>query len=408
MKKLAMLLVLVLSAGYISAGAAQPGQAKPQPKPGVQQQSSDPTPAQVFGAFADLLDAANGGHQQGQHPGFPNPGHPQPYPQHPGQPQQPWNNYNDHNQPGNGHNNHNQPWDNGNNHPQYPPYYPPNPQYPGQTQTFRFDSGTFVFASDANRSMEEGAAALQRAGYLVLEKRSNYNTYSLVFQAPSYMRIGKYVSGTYTFASDAQKAAAECAAAMQAQGKLILEKNVSGTQFTVSYLEGGYNNGYNETQTYNSGTFVFASDAAKAMNETAAALQSIGAVIIEKRQNGTSYTIVFQAQFRMETQNYASGTFVFASDAARSMNETAAALQSIRNVIILEKRQNGTTYNIVFLAAFRLQPQKYTSGTYTFASDAQKAAGETAAAFASQGMIILEKNVTGTQFTITYFRPSYY
>jgi hypothetical protein len=99
---------------------------------------------------------------------------------------------------------------------------------------------------------------------------------------------------------------------------------------------------------------------------------------------------------------------VFSSDAAKSMNEAAAALQSVRNVVILEKRQNGTSYNIVFLAAFRLQPQKYVSGNYTFSSDAQKAAVETAAALASQGMVILEKNVAGTQFTITYFRPYYY
>jgi hypothetical protein len=255
--------------------------------------------------------------------------------------------------------------------------------------------------------MENAAASLQRAGYAVMEKRNNYTSYTLVFMAPSYMKVEKYVSGNFVFSSDAQKAAEECVRAMETQGKVILEKNVSGTSFTVSYLSNGYT-GNMQNQTYTSGNFVFASDAQKAMNETVAALQRINAVILEKRLTGTSYTIVFMSQYRLETQNYASGNFVFSSDAQRSMNETAAALQSVQNVIIMEKRLTGTSYNIVFLAQFRLEPQKYVSGNYTFSSDAQRAAGETAAALASQGMVILEKNVSGTQFTITYFRPGYY
>jgi len=274
-------------------------------------------------------------------------------------------------------------------------------------QNFRFESGSYVFSSDAARSMENAAMALQRAGYMVLEKRNNYTSYTLVFMAPSYLKVEKYAGGSYVFSSDAQKAAEECAAAMAAQGKVILEKNVSGTSFSISYLSTGYN-GAVETQTYTSGSYVFSSDAQKAMNETAAALQGINAIILEKRLNGTSYTIVFQAQFRLETQTYTSGSYIFSSDSAKSMVETAAALKSVQNVIILEKRQAGTSYNIVFLAPFRLEPQKYVSGYYTFASDAQRAAGETAAALASQGLRVLEKNVSGTQFTITYFRPGYY
>jgi len=273
-------------------------------------------------------------------------------------------------------------------------------------QQLRFESSSFVFASDAKRSMENAAEALDRAGYAVLEKRNNFTVYTLVFLAPSHLKVEKYNSGTFVFASEAKRAADECVAAMEGQGKVVLEANVSGTSFVVSYLSSGYS-GYMQTQTYESGAFVFSSDARRSMDEAAAALQGAGAIILEKRLTGTSYTIVYQAPYRMETQNYASGSFVFSSDAKRSMEEAAAALQRVRGLVILEKRLTGTTYNVVFLSYNRIEPQKYVSGSYTFASEAQRAAAETAAAFASQGLIILEKNVSGTQFTITYFHPGY-
>ena len=299
--------------------------------------------------------------------------------------------------------------------PQYPPVYPPQypPQYPpvyppqAQMQQFRFESSNFVFVSDAKRSMENAAEAISRAGYTVLEKRSNFNSYTLVFIAPSFLKVEKYNSGTFVFASEAKRAAEECVAAMQGQGKVVLEANVTGTSFVVSYLSAGHT-GYMQTQTYESGSFVFASDARRSMDEAAAALQGAGAIMLEKRLAGTSYTLVYQTPYLMETQNYASGSFVFSSDAKRSLDEAAAALQRVRGLVILEKRLTGTTYNIVFLSQSRLELQKYASGNYTFASEAQRAAAETAAAFASQGLVILEKNVSGTQFTITYFHPGYY
>jgi len=273
-------------------------------------------------------------------------GHPAPKPGIPQPAQQHHQGGNQNNYPGNGH--HPQPVPTPH-HPQNPPVNPGYTQ--AQMHNFRFDSSAFPFMSDASASMESAAADLQRAGFLVLEKRPNYTSYSLVFMAPSYMSIGRYTSGTYQFQSDAQRAAEECKRAMSAQGKIILEKNVNGTQFTISYLSSGS---------------------------------------------------------QMMTQTYTAGTYSFQSDAAQAMNATAEALKSMRGVVVLEKIQNFTTYTVKFLAPFRLEPQKYVSGTYNFQSDAQRAAGETAAAFASQGMIVLEKNVNWTQFTITYVSPRYY
>lgn len=361
------------------------------------------------------------------HPTHPvNPGHPVYPPPQPGQPTQPWN-------PGHP----TQPWNPGYPtnpwnpgypanpwnpgypanpwNPGYPtqPGYPANPGYPPvyppavQMQQFRFESGVFVFQSDAKRSMENAADALQRARYTVLEKRNNLTSYTLVFLAPSYLKVEKYQSGSFVFQSEAQKAADDCVRAMEAQGKTVLERNVSGTSFTVSYL--GYGAaGYMQPQTYASGSFVFQSDASKSMNEAVEALKNLGAVILEKRLSGTSYTLVFQAPYRLEFQTYASGSFVFQSDASKALADTAAALQGVRGFAVVEKRLSGTSYNVVFLAPYRVEFQKYVSGQYTFASDAQRAAAETAAAFASQGLRVLEKNVIGTRFTITYFQPGYY
>lgn len=346
-----------------------------------------------------------GWHPQPQ-PGYPgnpapqpgNPGwHPQPgYPTHPAYPPQPW-------QPG-------QPQNPGYwtpTHPVYPPVNPPYNPPPVQLQQQRFESGSFVFSGDARRSMENAAEALQRARYTVLEKRLGYNSYTLVFLAPSHLRVEKYASGAFTFASDAQRAADDCVSAMESQGKIVLERNVNGNRFTVSYL--GYGNGgYMQTQTYASGVFTFSSDAQRSMNEAVAALQDLGAVLLEKRLAGNSYTLVFQAPYRLEFQTYASGNFVFSSDAQRALADTAAALQGPRGFTVVEKRMTGNSYNVVFIAPFKVEFQKYASGSYTFASDAQRAAAETAAAFASQGMKVVEKNVSGTQFTITYFHPGYY
>ncbi|MCM2266337.1 MAG: hypothetical protein NDI60_01030 [Elusimicrobiales bacterium] len=375
-------------AGF-TVGTDTHGQQPPKPVP----QPAHPQPGSTWGTHPS----------QPAHPAHPvhpvNPGHPGYPPPQPGHPAQPWN-------PG-------QPT-----HPVYPPpqpgypTHPWNPDQPGypppyQLQQFRFESGSFVFSSDARRSMENAATALQRAGYTVLEKRSSFSSYTLVFLAPSYLRVEKYNSGSFVFSSDANKAADEFVAAMERQGNVVLERNVSGTSFTVNYLGRG-NGYYNQTQTYTSGSFVFGSDAARSLNEAVEALNSLGAIVLEKRLNGTSYTIVFQAQYRLEPQTYASGSFVFGSDAARSMNEAAAALQKVRGLVVMEKRLNGTSYTIGFFSPTRIEPQKYVSGVYTFSSEAQRAAAETAAAFASQGMLILEKNVSGTQFTITYFHPGYY
>ena len=213
----------------------------------------------------------------------PKPGIPQPVYQQPGNNHnQPGNNHNpnwnNHNQPGNDHNpnwnNHNQPGNNHNQpgwnpqqpwnnhpyppvnppynpgHPSYPPVYPPvNPTYPPvyppyppvQMQNFRFQSGNFVFSSDAQRSMNEAVAALQAINAVILEKRLNGTSYVIVYQAPFKVEPQKYVSGNYVFASDAQRAAGETAAALASQGMIVLEKNVSGTQFTITYFSPRYN-----------------------------------------------------------------------------------------------------------------------------------------------------------------------
>lgn len=369
----------------VSAGAHQ----QP-PKPGL--------PAPVH-------NVQPGYHPQPGQPGY-NP-HPQPWPGQPGYNPTPWN-------PGYPDPNPN-PWN-----PQpWPPYNPPvNPGYPthpqpypgqppySQTQEFRFESGSFVFSSDADESRLYAVAALRRAGHVLLEQRDNVTRYSLVFRAPSYHKVERYESGAFVFGSEAKQAADECVRALERQGKVILEKNVQGTRFTVSYL-GTVWQGQSQNQTYQSGSFVFSSEARESMEAAAEALKRLGAVIIEKRQAGTSYTIVFQAYQRLEFQTYQSGAYVFSSDAKEGLELAAAALERAGGTAVVERRQNGTRFTVVFVSREKIRTQKYESGAYTFSSEAKQAAEETAAAFASQGFIVLEKNVQGTRFTVTYFSPGY-
>ncbi|MDO8804687.1 MAG: hypothetical protein Q7R35_09645 [Elusimicrobiota bacterium] len=119
----------------------------------------------------------------------------------------------------------------------YPPAPYPNPGY----RQFSFDSGDFTFASDARKSMNNAIAELQRAGYPILEKRDNVNSYTLVFLATNYAGIKQYKSGQFTFLSDTEKAANEAVTTLRSRGMIVLEKKIDWTSFTVSYLNPGWN-----------------------------------------------------------------------------------------------------------------------------------------------------------------------
>ncbi len=375
-------------AGFtVSAGAQhqapQPGTPHPAPKPPSTHQTHPAHPSTPAHPTHPAHPATP------PHPAYPPanpypaPGHPgyQPYPPpQPGYPPQPWN-----------------------------PGYPPQPWTPPvqQTRQFSFESGSFTFGSEADDSRETAVRALRRAGYAVLEERDNFTSYSLVFLAPAYLKIDRYESGDFTFSSEAKKAADDCVRAMERQGNVVLERNVSGTRFTVSYLGRGHGS-YTETQTYESGSFTFSSDAERAMDDAAEAIKRLGGTVLEKRRNGTRFTITYQAPYRLETQTYESGSFTFGSEAERAMDDAAAALSRLNGVAVLEKRRDGTRFTLVFFSRTRIETLKYESGSFTFSSEAKRAADEAAAAFASQGLVVLEKNVSGTRFTITYFRPAYY
>jgi len=219
----------------------------------------------------------------------------------------------------------------------------------GYTKMFGFESSAFTLTSDAPRAMEEAAISLQRTGYTVLEKRSEFTKFTIFFQAPSDMQLKKHISGTFASDSAARKAAEECKSVLEALKMPVLEKRVSNASFNITYL----------------------------------ATKSLAS---------------------MEPQTFNRNSFSFDGDAARSMEETATVLRSV-NAVILEKRQRGNEYNIVFLAPFKLVTEKYVSPVYSFPSDAKKAIAATEADLASKGMVVLEKKVDFNKFTVTYFNP---
>lgn len=141
MKKIPTMLMLVLSAGLSIANAAQPGQGMPLPKPGPQQDLSNPASAQNTGAFSPIINAANG--EQPDWSGRPQYGGSR----HPG------GHYGGHNDPYNGPMPPvPQPWYPQPPMPQPQPWYPPQP-YPSQAASLGgycqdYDHSQFIQAKN--------------------------------------------------------------------------------------------------------------------------------------------------------------------------------------------------------------------------------------------------------------------
>ena len=230
-----------------------------------------------------------------------------------------------------------------------PAYFPPAPYPDPGYRQLTFNSGQFTFADEARKSMDNAVAALQKAGYIVSEKYGNFNSYTLVFQAPGYARIEQYKGGGYTFPSDAQKAANEYASSFTSQGAIVLEVNVNQTSFTLSYLlTGPYPNPGCRQLTFNSGQFAFANDARKSMDNAVAALQKAGYIINEKHDNFNSYTLSFLALGYAKIDQYKSSKFASPSDAQKAANEYADSFTS-QGAVVLEVNVNWTSFTISYL-----------------------------------------------------------
>lgn len=151
----------------------------------------------------------------------PQPWHPQPGPWHPGPQPGPWN-----------------PHPNPGPLPPFPhpgPFPPPPP--PIYNHQVRFDSGRFVWASDATRSFSEAVENLRRANVFVLEQRMNYDSYTIVFETRGYNQVQRYNSMTYAWSNEAERAANEMAMSYAYRGMIILEKNIRRDSFTISYFD---------------------------------------------------------------------------------------------------------------------------------------------------------------------------
>ncbi|MEK7721361.1 MAG: hypothetical protein AAB359_03120 [Elusimicrobiota bacterium] len=229
-----------------------------------------------------------------------------------------------------------------------PGHHPPVPYPNSGYRRFSFNSGGFALGSEAEKSMNNAVAALQLAGYPILEKHRSFNVYTLVFLAPDYARLEQYKSGTYNSPGDARKAADEAVAAFESQGMVVLEKRMEWASFTVGYLTNPYA-GQIKNFRFNSGGFTFRSEADKSMNNAVAALQVAGYPVLEKHRGINAYTLVFLAPGDARIEQYKSGTYPFSNDAKKAADEVVASLES-QGMVVLEKRVDRTSFTISYLS----------------------------------------------------------
>ncbi len=349
MKKLAALLTLGLSFGLSFPAAAQQGPGNHQPNPGVQQPSNDPTPAQIFGLFGALVNAANGGQSPfGGNPGGHNGGYPG---NHPG----------GHNggYPGPG-------WHNG------PPYYPPVPQpqpwppqpgpWQGQFQTLN-SIGSYSSNSDAASARDMAMGALSYLRLQVMESRVEYNSgwrYVIKYTSQQPLPVAQYRGGSYSSSSDAKAAADRTAEVLKTQGKVIVEMPVfysNGWTYIVGYVSLNQYPYQNEQlqKLPSIGSYSSSSEAAAARDYALRVMSDFRIPVMESRveyNSGWRFEIVYNAPQPLYVQQYRGGSYSSSSDARNSAEQTASAMAAQRNIVI-EKPvfyNSGWTYIIGYIS----------------------------------------------------------
>ncbi|OGS51388.1 MAG: hypothetical protein A3J79_08740 [Elusimicrobia bacterium RIFOXYB2_FULL_62_6] len=201
--------------------------------------------------------------------------------------------------------------------------------------------------------MDSAVKELAMARLTVMESRQNGARYSLSFMAPRGVRVEKYVSGQYSYYSDAKAGLEQAVASLKANGKVLIETRLNGAGFTLSYLDGLRQDSDWTTRrfSFQSGSFSYYSDAKASLQEAVEQLREVGCDIYESRLNGSSYTLVFDGPARSAVQNYASGQYSFFSEAKNGMAQTVRSLESRGNVI-LEARLNGSAFTVSYLTSY--------------------------------------------------------
>jgi len=244
-------------------------------------------------------------------------------------------------------------------YPQHPPYPYPQPGY--QQNIIKFESGEFNYASDAEDSFNAALQQLKERGYTILESRLNWNKYIINFIAPN-KRLERYVSGQYTFISDAEDAIIQTVNSLKERGYVILEQRINSDRrsFTISYLASDYSPYPPGNINFESGEFNYASDADDSFNSALQQLQERGYTILESRLNWNKYIINFIAP-NNKVERYVSGQYTFISDAEDALFQTVNSLKE-KGYVILEQRINSDrkSFTISYLVSvYSPYPEPY-------------------------------------------------
>ncbi|MCX5793404.1 MAG: hypothetical protein NTY45_14480 [Elusimicrobia bacterium] len=404
MNKLAALFTLVLTFGFSFPGAAQPGPGEQHPKPGVQQQAGDITPAQIFNAFGALINAANGGQHGG--PGFP------------GQ------------QPGGFPGGHNGGYPGGSHNPP-PPVPQPGPWHPqpgfpqGQFQKLN-SIGSYASSSEAEAAKNETVRALGELRVMVAEARVEYNSgyrFVITYSSREQLTVNQYRGGTYPSSTDARKAADMTAAALKAKGsKVVVETPVfynSGYTYIVGYvnLYQGQDPDDQLQKLPSITAYPTSTEADAAKTAAVNLLKSFEVTVLEARveyNSGYRFVITYALREPMPEEQYRGGTYPTSTDARNAANQTAEALRAKGKAIVETPvfYNSGYTYIIAYVTVAQQghhqtdQLQTLSSiGAYATSTEAEAAKAAAVAALGELRLTVLESRVaynSGYRFTITY------
>jgi len=411
MKKSATLFTLVFTFGLGFSNAQQ--------GPQQHNNNNNVNPAQVIGAFADLINAANG---NGHNNGWNN------QPQHPGQ-----NGHNDHNNggypgpqpgyPGNN-NNHPGPFPNV---PQPTPWHPQNPG-PGfpQGQFQKLNSiGSYSTSSDAEAAKNEAVRALGELRIPVMEARVEYNAgyrFVITYNYREPLNITKYQGGSYSTSSDARNAANQTVAALKAKGgKVVLETPVfynAGYTYIVGYMNLYYGTDpEDQLQKFNSvGSYSTSSEASAAKDVAVNVLKEFNITVMEARTEynaGYRFVITYSCSETMPVEQYRGGSYSTSSAARDAANQTAATLKA-RGKVVVETPvfyNAGYTYIVAYVTINQGNHQTdqlqtlNSVGAYSTSSEAEAAKVAAINALGELRRTVLEARVeynAGYRFVITY------
>lgn len=159
-----------------------------------------------------------------------------------------------------------------------------------------------------------------------------------------------------------------------------------------------------------SGKFNSQNDTKKSFDKAVSALNASNYKIIEKRINWRKHTIVFINPSQDKIEKYVSGQYAFASDAENGLIHAESSLQTMGYVIVEQRINNDfKSFTIRYITTKNQSLHKrmftFESKEFNFQSEAEESFYNAVPALNAAGYKIIEKRVNSNKYTIVFINP---